>query len=96
MTREGAVKWAKEIKAFQEGKIIQGRRTDNNKWQDMDYPEFNEDYNYRVKPEKKIDVATDMIVSAIESKMAAIPYPYPYQISTRYVRKILQEVYGDE
>ena len=52
MTRESAIKWAPEIKAFQEGKQIQGRKIGNTEWMDYEFPMFDEDFEYRIKPEQ--------------------------------------------
>ena len=49
MTQKGAIKWAKEIKAFQEGKQIQ--RQTRGVWFDEKSPRFEEDVEYRIKPE---------------------------------------------
>ena len=49
MTKEGAIKWKNEIKAFQEGKQIQ--RKTSGVWFDEKSPRFEVDVEYRVKPE---------------------------------------------
>ena len=49
MTQKGAIKWATEIKAFQEGKQIQ--RQTRCVWFDEKSPRFEEDVEYRIKPE---------------------------------------------
>ena len=49
MTQKGAIKWATEIKAFQEGKQIQ--RQTRGVWFDEKSPRFEEDVEYRIKPE---------------------------------------------
>jgi hypothetical protein len=49
MTQKGAIKWANEIKAFQEGKQIQ--RQTRGVWFDEKSPRFEEDVEYRIKPE---------------------------------------------
>ena len=49
MTKEGAIKWQNEIKAFQEGKQIQ--RKTRGVWFDEKNPRFEVDVEYRVKPE---------------------------------------------
>ena len=49
MTQKGAIKWATEIKAFQDGKQIQ--RQTRGVWFDEKSPRFEEDVEYRVKPE---------------------------------------------
>lgn len=49
MTKEGAIKWKNEIKAFQEGKQIQ--RKTRGVWFDEKNPRFEVDVEYRVKPE---------------------------------------------
>ena len=49
MTKEGAIKWKNEIKAFQEGKQIQ--RKTRGVWFDEKSPRFEVDVEYRVKPE---------------------------------------------
>ena len=51
MTREAAIKWQNEIKAFQEGKTIQ--RQTRGVWFDEKSPRFEVDVEYRVKPEAK-------------------------------------------
>lgn len=51
MTQKGAIKWATEIKAFQEGKQIQ--RQTRGVWFDEKSPRFEEDVEYRIKPDKK-------------------------------------------
>lgn len=53
MTREGAKKWAKEIKAFTEGKTIQILERDDC-WCDTEIPCFVVDFKYRIKPESKL------------------------------------------
>lgn len=45
MTQKGAIKWANEIKAFQEGKQIQ--RQTRGVWFDEKSPRFEEDVEYR-------------------------------------------------
>ena len=49
MTQEGAIKWKKEIEAFQQGKTIQ---VFTRKWVDDDNPSFSLKSKYRVKPEQ--------------------------------------------
>ena len=91
MTRGGAIKWNNEIRAFQDGKVIQGRWYDNNEWEDIDYPEFNEDYSYRIKPEKKIDVASEHIITEIAKLLHDGD-----EVNVTFVRETLKDVYGDE
>jgi len=91
MTREGAIKWAKEIKAFQEGKDIESAGADL-QWSDNKGPLFNSDYNYRIKPAKKIDVATDKI-----SNMMCVEYSDKdvKEHVKESIEAILKDVYGD-
>ena len=49
MTQEDAIKWKKEIEAFQQGKTIQ---VFTRKWVDDDNPSFSLKSKYRVKPEQ--------------------------------------------
>jgi len=51
MTRESAIKWEKEIKAFLIGQTIQMRSTSCGVWNDTDNPFQNESFEYRIKPE---------------------------------------------
>lgn len=51
MTREGNIKWAKEIDAQRQGKTIQLLLSGT--WVDVSDPMFNADCEYRVKPEPR-------------------------------------------
>ena len=51
MTREGNIKWAKEIDAQRQGKTIQVQQVDGN-WFDEPNPSFTEVITYRIKPER--------------------------------------------
>ena len=89
MERQGAIKWAKEIKAFQEGKDIEVSYNDGDGYCDTDTPGFHTQYIYRVKPAKKIDVATDRLIKSLEGCGMVDTFE-------KHARVILKGVYGDE
>ena len=55
MTREEAKKFLPIIQAYAEGKIIQSRciKGDTSLWYDDEDPSFDDDFEYRIKPEPK-------------------------------------------
>lgn len=53
MTREAAIKWKKEIVAFQNGKTIEVKRKNKTVWEEAIEPEFHIFNEYRIKPEEK-------------------------------------------
>jgi len=89
MTRNGAIKWAKEIEALKEGKIIQVLNKYDGTFEDTDFPEFFEDGVYRIKPESKIDTATKEILKCLHISDA-------YDVEIDDIKSVLKEVYGDE
>ena len=71
MTQKGAIKWATEIKAFQEGKQIQ--RQTRGVWFDEKSPRFEEDVEYRIKPEstKRLPTIEEVEKWFLENKVFA-------------------------
>ena len=71
MTQKGAIKWANEIKAFQEGKQIQ--RQTRGVWFDEKSPRFEEDVEYRIKPEspKRLPTIEEVEKWFLENKVFA-------------------------
>lgn len=53
MTREEAIKWKKEIYAFQQGKTIEILDQVENKWIPVSDPFFSLDREYRIAPEPR-------------------------------------------
>ena len=58
MTREEAKKLLPIIKAYAEGKTIESRciKGDTSLWYDDKDPNFDDDFEYRIKPEKVEDI----------------------------------------
>ena len=92
MTRESAIKWERVIKAFQEGKTIQYFNRDGY-WQDVYDPSFSGD-DYRIKPTKKIDVATDRLYN--NACYCTNITDYEIELTKDSIKAILKDVYGDE
>ena len=46
-------KWAKEIHAWADGAEIEGRSSKKFEWVDVENPSWDEDYEYRIKPQPK-------------------------------------------
>lgn len=88
MTRESAIKWAKEIKAFQEGKEIQMLWNDG-KWRDNENPEFAINCEYRIKPANKSDIILDILNENAPKCMYLGDF-------MKLVKKTVDEVCGDE
>jgi len=93
MKRADAIKWAKEIEAFQVGKDIQFLDY-NDTWTDTDDPCFYTDMEYRVKPLKKIDTATAKVMQELLQN-TFLPFNGKQVLMNR-IKDVLTEVYGDK
>lgn len=62
MTREEAKKMLPILVAFAEGKTIQSRciKGDKSLWYDDEDPSFDDDFEYRIKPDSKPESKTDV------------------------------------
>lgn len=94
MTRGGVRKWWKEINAFQQGKEIEYRVIGEEGWFISDTPTFISNCEYRIKPEKKIDVATDKIIEDVFSSCFLTKQGKDVYIDK--IKSTLKEVYGDD
>ncbi len=77
MTREQVIKWWKEIEAFKNGKEIQYRNKQNDKWNDAETPTFSFNTEYRIKPEPELipfdySDAEFLIGKAVKSKNVSV------------------------
>ena len=57
-------KWHKEIKAWADGELIEVKQTLSGNWLITSHPEWNESYEYRIRPKQQKSL--DEIISELE------------------------------